>query len=219
MPDKPICPKCSDAKHVLYKGNWIRCVCLNTAMLNSKYANAGITYPVSELSFKNLKTKFPFVTLNKDSVDTLITANDLITDKKRVNFPMCLQGSSSGPKDLLAQLLLKSFIDTGISAKQFSMEDLISLQFKDSLNLEGEFNEVGVFSLYFGSEIQNNVGSSFLQELIRFSTISKTYLLLSTSLNMDGIRSRYGESVGKLFVSTSQIIRGEKRVVFLPLEK
>jgi hypothetical protein len=200
---------------------WKRCDCLKQELSQRKYTIAGITFKLEDLDLKMINAKFPQSPVEMGTLNQLIGIED---DFKSKDFPLrltCIKGSTTGPKDMIVQCILKSAVEVGYTVIQRSMQDLIKSHFKeeDYGGLEEEFKSSEVFVLDFGAEIQNNVGGSFLQELVRYSHKYNIYLLLTTSLKYDSIGVRYGEEIGKLFLRPGTVTNEfDKRVVFIPLE-
>lgn len=217
------CNLCNDTKHVFKDGVWKRCSCLLEDIEQNKQIIAGISIKSEELTLEGINLRFPYAPVGDVALGIL---KDVENSFKKGVIPIrraCIQGMSIGPKDVVVQTLLKAGVESGLKVRQYSMEELISLYFKEENTyngLENDFKKYNIFSLYFGAEIQHNVGATFLQELIRYSYKYDIYLLLNTCLSLDGLRIKYDEGTEKLFLrlgTPTGII--DKRIVFVPLEK
>lgn len=216
------CNFCKDTKHLLKNDVWIRCLCLKKDIEQQKYIMAGISIKSEDLGLDNINSKFTYFPISSVLLDLLKNLEKQFKKNKKPARLACIQGVSIGPKDVVVQTLLKSAVDSGFKVRQYSMEELISLFFKedDYNGLEEDFKNYDVFSLYFGSEIQHNVGAAFLQELVRYSYKHNVYLLLNTSLNFGGLKLKYDENIEKLFLRLGAGTDSfDKRIVFIPLEE
>lgn len=216
------CSECLDTRHVFKEGVWKRCSCLLTDIEQKKQIVAGISIRSEELTLEGINLRFSYSPVGEVALSIL---RDIEKTFKKGVIPIrraCIQGMSIGPKDVVVQTLLKAGVEAGLKVRQYSMEELIAQHFKedDYNGLEEDFKKYNIFSLYFGAEIQHNVGATFLQELIRYSYKYGVYLLLNTCLSLDSLKIKYDEGTEKLFLRLGAPTDiNDKRIVFVPLEK
>lgn len=220
---KHICSICNDTKHFFKNGGWIRCTCLEKDVEQKKYNIAGISINPKELTFENINSRYSYAPIGKHCLGMFKNIDGFFKKSEKPDRRVCVQGAAIGAKDVAIQTILKTAVQAGLKVKQYSMEELIRIYFKeeDYNGLEEEFKKYDIFSVYFGSEIQNHVGGTFLQELIRYTYKHNTYLFLHTSLTLDVLKIRYDQqSLGDLFVRHgSKTGANDKRVIFISLEQ
>lgn len=218
------CDLCQDMKHVWKNGVWERCDCFMSYETNIRYTRAGITFPSDQLYFNvdNLKKLYPGYQINTAVFEHVEKIRSKLMQKKLPGKAHCFQGGATSPKDFAVQCILKTAIDAGFRVKQSSLDNLITKYFKDdktqqTTTMLEEFYSCDVYSLYFGSEIQINVGASYLNEIVRAHHINtpKIALILSTSLTFQDISHKYRDTTQGMFVDLSELTDDEKRVVFV----
>lgn len=216
------CPKCKGTKHVLNKNNqWERCSCLQKEALSRELLYGGITLPESELSLDNLQKRFPAKPLKEESMKGIISIDTKFKQRLKPSNVFCIQGEMCGARDVVIQTLLYSAIKADQKVKQMRMEDLIALHFTENNGLYDDFTSCDIYSLYFGAEVQHNVGEVFIGELLRYSKTTNTYLILNTYLTYEGVGTKYGPDILKLFARPGMdgASKNDRRIVFLNLEQ
>jgi len=221
------CHICRDSKHVLKDGIYKRCDCLTNQLLNVSLAEAGISYPSESLVLDSseIEKQWPSFNLDQDTLSYLKTINSTILEKNIIPKKLfCFQGSADSPKDFMIQCILKSAVIKGMKVKSVTMPELVARNFKkdeEAPSLEKMFTELDILSVYFGSEVQYNIGASFLHELIRLhnNNNGNHCLILNTFAPLDLIGAKYGDRIKNLFVRWDGYLKEhDRRVFFMSVE-
>lgn len=217
------CLICEDEKYIYDESKgWIRCTCLEREKFNRKLIEAGIAFPLLDLTFDGIDLKYPHTTIDDNVLGAAKKVSDVLKTKRAPEKIFCFQGQANGCKDLVVQTILLGAIEGGLRVNQCSMEQLISNHFQGGeISLEDEFKKAEIMCLSFGSELQFNVSGNFLQSLVRLNWLyPKHYLLLHTNLRWEDLAYKYGDNIQNLFVkSTGTLLDPERRVVFTSVEK
>lgn len=223
------CSICKDTRHVLKDGGWVRCSCLYEREKALRYAQAGITQDASLLTLENYSKQCPASFVDSSVLEVMTALNTSFQNKKRFipERMWCFQGTPNSPKDFMVQCLLKSAVDGGLKVKQAFMTDIIRKHFNDDeadFSLVNDFINCDLFVISFGTEIQVNVASSFLNELVRAhnNNIGKHCLMLHTTLALNAIGSKYGDETKSYFAryhkDTDEQEKKNRRIMFASTE-
>jgi hypothetical protein len=193
------CPICKDSKHVLRNGIYVRCSCLESELLARKFSEAGIIYPAEELTLTNLRSDYEGFHLDEGAEKVYNLVNESLVKKIKPSKVFCFQGSSNGPLEIIVQTLLATAVRSGFKVKQFSLDELINLKIKEDYLIVDQFKRCDIVSVYFGNELQFNVGPVILQELVRLHwTHPNTSLILHTNVKYDEVGQRYGDAISNM---------------------
>lgn len=223
------CAICKDTRHVLKDGGWVRCSCIYEREMALRYAQAGITQDPSNLILDNYSKECPGRMVDSNTYEVISAlCSSFQTKKKFIPERMwCFQGTPSSPKDFMVQCLLKSAVNGGLKVKQGVMTDIIRQHFNEDegdFSLLDDFIKNDLFVLSFGTEIQNNVASSFLNEFIRAHNnhLGKHCLMLHTTLALNAIGSKYGDETKSYFAryhkDTDEQEKKNRRIMFASIE-
>lgn len=223
------CSICQDTRHVLKEGGWVRCSCVSERAKALRYAQAGITQDPSNLILKNYSKECPGSLIDA-SVFELIEALIKSFQTKPRYIPKrmwCFQGTPDSPKDFMVQCLLKSAVDSGLRVKQCFMADLIRKHFDDreaDFSVVNDFKSCDLFVISFGTEVQVNVATSFVTELVRAhnNNVGKHCLMLHTTLGLEAIPTKYNGEMRSYFArynkNTDKQEESNRRIMFASTE-
>jgi hypothetical protein len=192
---------------------------LNKDILNKNLLHGGVSLNKSELTLNNLQKRFPFVVLNNRSMEIIKGLEDVFKKGIKPKKLFCLQGISTGPINTVLQTLLATCINAGKTVKQANLQDIISTQFSNN-GVAEDLKNIDIYSLSFGNELQYNVAESIIDDTIRNCALTKTYLMLNTTLNYSALSSKYSSGFLKLFVRNGidTIFENDRRIIYVGLE-
>ncbi len=199
------CERCEDRKYVLHHGRWVACRCLKKLKLMNRYAEANIPPIFREYTWTDLFRDFPH-SRKYWRICTGILKKVKKNEKAKFLY---IRGNGQSGKQALVSLLLKDFINDGISCKFISLHDMIQMEFdKESRDeLDRIYNHYKVVCLRLGTVMQHKMSRYVLEKFYNARRNNNLYAIFTSRLDISKDSNSYGIELKKLIKDGRRVLK------------
>ena len=203
------CKKCNDRKYILVLEKWRPCECLLESRKAHKYHHAGIQpFFVSYTWGDWIKDH------RKMSHNYKLSQICVKRAKKRLHIKlMFVLGDALSGKQSFTCLMLKDFIDAGLTARFINLDELIQLEFdKDRREeLEYIYNECDMVCVRVGTIKEHSYTRYVLEKFINSRKNNNKYGIITSRLDMETNAGAFGKEVCSMISDGRRAIKIEMR--------
>jgi hypothetical protein len=203
------CKICSDRKYVLVEDKWRPCKCLLEFRKKHIYQQAGIPPFFITYTWGDYKQ-------DHDKMNSIVRIAIKCVGKVKAGHKIKLMyiiGEAQTGKQAFTCLLLKEFIDAGLSAKFVSLDDLIQMEFDKERREELEYiyNQCDVVCLRIGTVKEHSYTRYVLEKFINCRKNNNKHAIITSRLAMEDNCGLYGKEICSVLTDGRRSYRVEMR--------
>lgn len=203
------CNKCEDRKYTIHNGKYIDCVCLKQLKMQNKYNEANIPPIFRDYSWSDFFKDFPKMRYVWKLCKTILKK---VKKQERCKF-LYIMGEGHSGKQAFISLILKEFINAGLSCKFVSLNELIQMEFnkEDKSELNRIYATYDVVCLRLGTVINHGYARFVLEKFYSTRRNNKKYGIFTSRVDVGANANIYGLEMKKLVRDGRRILKVSMR--------
>ena len=209
MTNNPKCKICGDRKYVLVLEKWRPCQCLIESRKLHKYHTSGIPPFFVNYTWGDFLKDYKKMT-NAYKISKIWVK----AAKKRSHLKLLfVLGEAQSGKQAFTCLLLKDFVDAGLTARLIGLDELIQLEFdKDRREeLEDIYETCDIVVLRIGTVKEHSYTRYVLEKFINCRKNNNKYGVITSRLDMESNHGLYGKTVCNMLTDGRRAVKIEMR--------